>query len=548
MDHHSDQPLPPGVQRVSFSSHLLPETAHSTPPVLNNDNIKNPSHSHEGSLFPITPNGIGFSPPESLKPHSTSSCQIHHTHAMNVVSQMPNSSQSVPVPSLMYSGGSPLHPENTNDIDNSVQSAVMREQEIATQKVIQNQREARSIGEHRDNTDLFSGSQDPNTLKEHLLKITAEHRTEMALKHGRPVSNKEAVSPCNFGRDFHYGSSGNSLFVLLYRGNMEIGNGYGVPGGGAYYGSLKTSIITSNPVLGHSTNESNPECSGGSGCNSATKELPEFLKKKLRARGILKGDPTMDYTPPSNRSDMLPSQKMLLSELPPGWIEAHDPASGVAYYYDANTGKSQWEKPIPPQIPENWQELVDETTGQKYYYNTLTNVSQWENPFTFKQTALQLHDANTTTNMGQQSSILPKCKGCGGWGVSLVQSWGYCRHCTRVLNLPQSQYLLENAESKQHTNASGPKEDSEKKFQKQRSSFKPPTGKGDRRDNRKRTHSEDEDLDPMDPSSYSDAPRGGWQGCRTKRSATTGSRHNCHWSALSTATVPIAWSGIAEKC
>ncbi|CAH9128444.1 unnamed protein product [Cuscuta epithymum] len=485
MDHHSDQPLPPGVQRVSFSSHLLPETAHSTPPVLNNDNIKNPSHSHEGSLFPITPNGIGFSPPESLKPHSTSSCQIHHTHAMNVVSQMPNSSQSVPVPSLMYSGGSPLHPENTNDIDNSVQSAVMREQEIATQKVIQNQREARSIGEHRDNTDLFSGSQDPNTLKEHLLKITAEHRTEMALKHGRPVSNKE--------------------------GNMEIGNGYGVPGGGAYYGSLKTSIITStDPVLGHSTNESNPECSGGSGCNSATKELPEFLKKKLRARGILKGDPTMDYTPPSNRSDMLPSQKMLLSELPPGWIEAHDPASGVAYYYDANTGKSQWEKPIPPQIPENWQELVDETTGQKYYYNTLTNVSQWENPFTFKQTALQLHDANTTTNMGQQSSILPKCKGCGGWGVSLVQSWGYCRHCTRVLNLPQSQYLLENAESKQHTNASGPKEDSEKKFQKQRSSFKPPTGKGDRRDNRKRTHSEDEDLDPMDPSSYSDAPRGGW--------------------------------------
>ncbi|CAH9091177.1 unnamed protein product [Cuscuta epithymum] len=62
------------------------------------------------------------------------------------------------------------------------------------------------------------------------------------------------------------------------------------------------------------------ECSGDSRCNSATKELPEFRKKILRARGILKGDPTMDSTPPSNRSHMLPSQKMLLLELPPGWV------------------------------------------------------------------------------------------------------------------------------------------------------------------------------------------------------------------------------------
>ncbi|KAK1291818.1 hypothetical protein QJS10_CPB17g01471 [Acorus calamus] len=40
--------------------------------------------------------------------------------------------------------------------------------------------------------------------------------------------------------------------------------------------------------------------------------------------------------------------------------------------------------------------------------------------------------------------------------------------------------------------------------------MKPPLGKGNRRDNRKRTHDEDDELDPMDPSSYSDAPRGGW--------------------------------------
>lgn len=27
---------------------------------------------------------------------------------------------------------------------------------------------------------------------------------------------------------------------------------------------------------------------------------------------------------------------------------------------------------------------------------------------------------------------------------------------------------------------------------------------------KKRAHEEDDELDPMDPSSYSDAPRGGW--------------------------------------
>lgn len=43
-----------------------------------------------------------------------------------------------------------------------------------------------------------------------------------------------------------------------------------------------------------------------------------------------------------------------------------------------------------------------------------------------------------------------------------------------------------------------------------RSSSKPPMGKSNKKDKRKRTYDEDDELDPMDPSSYSDAPRGGW--------------------------------------
>lgn len=61
-------------------------------------------------------------------------------------------------------------------------------------------------------------------------------------------------------------------FFAFLAGNVEIGNGYGVPGGGAYYGSPRPEL--------HREAEQKP----------ATKELPEYLKQKLRARGILKDD------------------------------------------------------------------------------------------------------------------------------------------------------------------------------------------------------------------------------------------------------------------
>jgi hypothetical protein len=61
---------------------------------------------------------------------------------------------------------------------------------------------------------------------------------------------------------------GSVLIGSLMSGNMEIGNGYGVPGGGAYYGAPNPNIDTPTD----------------------SKELPEYLKQKLKARGILKDD------------------------------------------------------------------------------------------------------------------------------------------------------------------------------------------------------------------------------------------------------------------
>lgn len=76
--------------------------------------------------------------------------------------------------------------------------------------------------------------------------------------------------------------------------------------------------------------------------------------------------------------------------------------------------------------------------GQKYYYNAKTNVSQWEHPSKPQQVPMQHHDRAVVSNAtnitwGDQDSTFRRCIECGGWGVGLVQSWGYCKHCTRYV-------------------------------------------------------------------------------------------------------------------
>nr|KJB46179.1 hypothetical protein B456_007G351400 [Gossypium raimondii] len=347
--------------------------------------------------------------------------------------------------------------------ENPVPHVLLHEQEIATQKIIQaqSQREAAAGPPCKDGTDLFSERPDPNALKEHLLKMASEHRAELASKRGKP-------NP------------------------PEQGN------------------------LGHVNNDTSEKNS-----EAASKDLPEYLKQKLKARGILKAGLTKhDLSRTDKNLETDAPQLMETAKLPPGWVEAKDPSTGVSYYYNESKGKSQWERPVETSSSthfpfatrhvEDWVEAVDETTGRKYYYNTKTNISQWECPDVLKPFASQHPGSRVSENTVNEnstvwSSNLDKCFGCGGWGVSLVQAWGYCNHCTRVLNLPQAQSLPTTLGYQQHNS-------DENKASKPRSGGRPPSGKGNRKDFGKRKHSynDDDELDPMDPSSYSDAPRGGW--------------------------------------
>lgn len=107
--------------------------------------------------------------------------------------------------------------------------------------------------------------------------------------------------------------------------------------------------------------------------------------------------------------------------LPEGWVEHIDPASGNPYYIHTESGVSTWEKPLPPQgkalkrsmtiaqreapLPEGWVESVDAATGKTYYSHAETGKSTWDKPLPPERKALK-----RTMTMAQQEAALPE-----GW-------------------------------------------------------------------------------------------------------------------------------------
>ncbi|WOK92508.1 hypothetical protein Cni_G01199 [Canna indica] len=438
-------------------------------------------------------------PDQSLPELNKNTYANHGVESVDNRSELPSSSYNSEEVKTLNSHGEDFHV-----IETAAQQAVLQEQEIVTQQVIQNQRQVRGTpGPLEDNKDILSGRHDSNALKEHLLRMTTDHRAEMANKRGKMIHQDN--------------------------GNVEIGNGYGVPGGGAYYAATSftaQSRTTNDGALSLSSTKEDSES------KDTQREIPEYLKKRLKARGILKDGKLDDNSTTENKLEHQNLQAKRVSVLPLGWIEAKDPASGSSYFYNEKTGERQWEHPganvscqvalNQPPFPDDWQEAVDNSTGQTYYYNVKTHVSQWERPISSSHGNLQSSKYEPSRTSDSESNRVKKCMGCGGWGVGLVQPWGYCNHCTRIYNLPYQQHAppQQHAQPQQHApphlqnqqpgkNEGSSKDQSGKGIPKQRSG-RPPLGKGNKRDHRKRAYSEDDELDPMDPSSYSDAPRGGW--------------------------------------
>eukprot|EP00850_Spirogloea_muscicola_P011734 SM000074S21644 [mRNA] locus=s74:32728:36758:- [translate_table: standard] len=457
-------------------------------------------------------------------------------------------------------------------LEHAVQQAVLQEQELEVQATIADHRgepeaadvDADRILAQRHNAGELKASPEPDSLDDgslhrgKLLQMSAEHRAEQATKRGGKT-----------------GGQPGGIF------NGDIGNGYGVPGGGAYGATPRPPMftITSGPTFpsgGHAPRAVQAGGSQGPGAGVAAagpRELPEFLKKKLKERGILTDDAAAKEPSPSKLSQSPQTAQAngaaLRGRLPPGWVEGVDEVTGVAYYFHAATQSSQWERPealkgptpfgaIPPPppppklppLPPDWLEAIDATTGHKYYYNTSTQETRWERPKEAAPVAAEPAAASVApqeSSSGRDGStagsapLFKKCAGCRGWGRGLVQPWGFCNHCTRVLNIPIPEgregrrgaalpLAASGAEqAAEHPNRHGGAGDAESKHKRQADGAataederpaRPPRAPGrggragpggGRRGGRKRGPSGDDDVvDPMDPSSYSDAPRGSW--------------------------------------
>mmetsp|Transcript_6596 Transcript_6596/g.15384 ORF Transcript_6596/g.15384 Transcript_6596/m.15384 type:complete len:298 (-) Transcript_6596:339-1232(-) len=69
--------------------------------------------------------------------------------------------------------------------------------------------------------------------------------------------------------------------------------------------------------------------------------------------------------------------------LPAGWMTGVD--QGQTYYYNEQTGQTQWEPPLGASSTQTanhdgWTTGVDHATGQTYYFNEMTGQSQWDPP------------------------------------------------------------------------------------------------------------------------------------------------------------------------
>jgi hypothetical protein len=102
----------------------------------------------------------------------------------------------------------------------AVQEAVLREQEASAHEIIAQQRQEKRPFHTMEMSeqDIMSARHDPGALKEKLVKMTSDYRMDMANKRGRPVQHEQE--------------------------NVEIGNGYGVPGGRAYFSGPRPPMFT----------------------------------------------------------------------------------------------------------------------------------------------------------------------------------------------------------------------------------------------------------------------------------------------------------------
>jgi len=201
--------------------------------------------------------------------------------------------------------------------------------------------------------------------------------------------------------------------------------------------------------------------------------LPTALQARLQQRGLIKQEET--------EVKVSPDDKPQRGECPNSWNKFHTCVDYCKERWGANItqeksnkSKTFEAKPLPP----GWFLVPDPKSGHKYYWNVHTNMVSWRHP----------QDAKAD------------------------------------ITLPASFQLKKDTNADKEKSAVTGEEDTEnrpteKKIEEKKAPIKVNTGKHpsllkaqrekDRLNPYKKKQKKDE-LDPMDPASYSDVPRGNW--------------------------------------
>lgn len=256
--------------------------------------------------------------------------------------------------------------------------------------------------------------------------------------------------------------------------------------------------------------------------------LPPALRAKLAARGIV---PPASVTAQQSSVAAGGAAAPAGAPLPPGWLEAFDTTYYHPYWYNKSTGERTWTRPeLKPQLPPGWTEAQDPSSGHTYYFNAATGVTQWERPEdTNTHYAQQAQQPKLIVQPNPVGELYYPCPSFMGERLGYVfklgpSGMGY------YLDSPDTNTLLGEARpvveeqpvaSRRPTIAEEQaernrlvQEERERRLQRKQQQAQQGPGSGSRGGGggrgRGRGRKKDDALDPMDPSSYSDAPRGGW--------------------------------------
>ncbi|GIL47036.1 hypothetical protein Vafri_3871 [Volvox africanus] len=249
----------------------------------------------------------------------------------------------------------------------------------------------------------------------------------------------------------------------------------------------------------------------------AKPDLPPALKARLMARGLLpnqgqgqslavgqgqqgavEGKPAAaaHYAAPPQ-----PPQPSLQDEpLLPGWYETVDPRHGRPYYYNPTTGERVWLRPIKS-LPRGWTWAVDPSTGVTYFYCPATGERSWIRP-------VSRDFIPSPSFLGARPGYVFK-RGAQGVGYyvddpdqALAEFLETQRAAPGGLIGPELRGGGEEGEEGQGPGGSR-KSRMEAIAEQQRL-------RNEARGRMAKKAGQEEELDPMDPAAYSDAPRGTW--------------------------------------